>query len=66
MGKPYSQNLRERVIAAMNDGGDAYELAPLFSDKRFVHLQVFGSSPPDGGDHGLFATAGATAEAGAL
>jgi transposase len=30
MGKPYSQDLRERVIAAIDDGGDAYELAPLF------------------------------------
>jgi transposase len=30
MGRPYSQDLRERVIAAMDDGGDAYELAPLF------------------------------------
>lgn len=30
MGKPYSQDLRERVIAAMDDGGEAYEIAPLF------------------------------------
>jgi transposase len=30
MGKPYSQDLRERVIGAMDDGGDAYEIAPLF------------------------------------
>jgi transposase len=30
MGKPYSQDLRKRVIAAVDDGGDAYELAPLF------------------------------------
>jgi transposase len=31
MGKPYSQDLRERVIGAMDDGSDAYEIAPLFS-----------------------------------
>jgi transposase len=30
MGRPYSQDLRERVIAAMDDGGDSYEIAPLF------------------------------------
>jgi transposase len=30
MGKPYSQDLRERVIRAFDDGGDAYEMAPLF------------------------------------
>jgi len=30
MGKAYSQNLRERVIAAMDGGGTAYKLAPLF------------------------------------
>lgn len=30
MGKPYSQDLRERVIAAMDGGGEAYTLAPLF------------------------------------
>lgn len=30
MGKPYSQDLRERVIAAMDGGGRAYKLAPLF------------------------------------
>ena len=31
MGKPYSQDLRERVLGAMDDGGDAYEIAPLFN-----------------------------------
>jgi transposase len=30
MGKPYSQDLRERVMAAMDGGGKAYKLAPLF------------------------------------
>lgn len=30
MGKPYSQDLRERVIAAMDGGAEAYTLAPLF------------------------------------
>jgi transposase len=30
MGKPYSQDLRERVLRAIDDGGDAYEIAPLF------------------------------------
>jgi transposase len=30
MGKPYSQDLRERVLGAIDDGGDAYEIAPLF------------------------------------
>ena len=29
MGKPYSEDLRERVLGAMDDGGDAYEIAPL-------------------------------------
>jgi transposase len=31
MGKPYSQDLRERVLGAIDDGGDAYEIAPLFN-----------------------------------
>ena len=30
MGKPYSQDLRERVIAAVDDGTGAYAAAPLF------------------------------------
>lgn len=30
MGKPYSSDLRERVIAAIDGGGAAYKLAPLF------------------------------------
>lgn len=30
MGKPYSQDLRERVIASKDGGGEAYKLAPLF------------------------------------
>lgn len=30
MGRAYSQDLRERVIAAVDEGGDAYEIAPLF------------------------------------
>lgn len=30
MGKPYSQDLRERVIAAMDDGGHAYDIADFF------------------------------------
>jgi hypothetical protein len=30
MGKPYSQDLSERVLGAIDDGGDAYEIAPLF------------------------------------
>jgi transposase len=30
MGRPYSQDLRDRVLAAMDEDGEAYELAPLF------------------------------------
>jgi transposase len=30
MGKPYSQDLRERVIAAVDSGTGAYAAAPLF------------------------------------
>ena len=30
MGKPYSQELRERVIAALDGGTGAYVAAPLF------------------------------------
>ena len=30
MGKPYSQDLRERVIAAVDTGTGAYVAAPLF------------------------------------
>jgi transposase len=30
MGKPYSQDLRTRVIAAVDEGAGAYEIAPLF------------------------------------
>jgi hypothetical protein len=29
MGKPYSQDLRDRVIGAMDGGGEAYEIAPF-------------------------------------
>jgi transposase len=31
MGRPYSQDLRERVIGAIDDGSNAYEIAPLFN-----------------------------------
>ena len=31
MGRPYSQDLRDRVISAIDDGGEAYEIAPLFN-----------------------------------
>jgi len=30
MGKPYSEDLRERVMAAIDGGGRVYELAPIF------------------------------------
>src|SRR6266849_3309125 len=30
MGKPYSQDLRERVMAAVDSGTGAYTVAPLF------------------------------------
>jgi hypothetical protein len=30
MGKPYSQDLRKRVIAAVDTGTGAYVAAPLF------------------------------------
>jgi transposase len=30
MGRPYSQDLRERVIAAVDLGGRIYEVAPVF------------------------------------
>jgi transposase len=30
MGKPYSQDLRDRVMAAMDAGAGAYAIAPLF------------------------------------
>jgi transposase len=30
MGRSYSQDLRDRVLAAMDEEGAAYELAPLF------------------------------------
>ena len=30
MGKPYSQDLRERVMAAVDGGTGAYAEAPLF------------------------------------
>jgi hypothetical protein len=38
MGKPYSQDLRERVIAAVDTGTGAYVAAPLF--------RVSGATPP--------------------
>lgn len=31
MGKPYSQDLRERVLSAIDNGENAYEIAPLFN-----------------------------------
>jgi transposase len=31
MGRPYSQDLRDRVISAIDDGGEAYEIASLFN-----------------------------------
>ena len=31
MGKPQSQDLRERVFGAIDNGEDAYEIAPLFN-----------------------------------
>ena len=40
MGKPYSQDLRERVIAAVDTGTGAYVAAPL-SSQRLLYLQGF-------------------------
>jgi len=31
MGKPYSQDLRERVLGAIDSGESAYEIAPIFN-----------------------------------
>ena len=44
MGKPYSQDLRERVMAAVDGGTGAYAAAPLFRVSSFLHLQ--GAWPP--------------------
>ena len=41
MGKPYSQDLRERVIAAVDTGTGAYVAAPLFRVQRLLYLQGF-------------------------
>ena len=41
MGKPYSQDLRERVIAAVDTGTGAYVAAPLFQSQRLLYLQGF-------------------------
>src|SRR5262245_30309159 len=42
MGKPYSQDLRERVLGAIDDGGDAYEIAPLFNVSVSYIYKVLG------------------------
>jgi hypothetical protein len=31
MGKPYSQDLRERVLGPIDNGENAYEIVPLFN-----------------------------------
>ena len=31
MGKPFSQDLRERVLGAIDNGENAYEIAPLLN-----------------------------------
>jgi hypothetical protein len=36
MGQPYFQHLREGVIGAMEDGRDAYEIAPLVMEAFFA------------------------------
>ena len=48
MGKPYSQDLRERVIAAVDTGTGAYVAAPLFQVSVSVYLQGFDPAAEDG------------------
>jgi len=47
MGKPYSQDLRERVIAAVDGGIGAYAAAALYPRQRLLHLQGAWSSAGD-------------------
>jgi transposase len=42
MGKPYSQDLRERVIAAVDGGGRVYAIAPLFQVSVSYIYKVLG------------------------
>jgi hypothetical protein len=39
MGRPYSQDLRERVIAAVDLEGRVYAIGPGIPGQRVVHLQ---------------------------
>jgi transposase len=58
MGKPYSQDLRERVLGAIDDGGDAYEIAPLFNVsvsyiyKILARRRITGETTARGQRHG--------------
>ena len=42
MGRPYSQDLRERVIAAVDSGNGAYAIAPLFQVSVSYIYKVLG------------------------
>ncbi len=42
MGRPYSQDLRERVIAAVDSGNGAYQIAPLFQVSVSYIYKVLG------------------------
>jgi hypothetical protein len=44
IGKPYSQDSRERVLSAIDDGGDAYEIAPLFNVSVWLGWQHHGEA----------------------
>ena len=46
MGKPYSQDLRERVIAAVDTGTGAY-VAAAVSGQRLLYLQGFDPAAHD-------------------
>ncbi len=63
MGKPYSQDLRERVMAAVDSGTGAYPAAAVFR-VSFLHLQGSRAATRDRPNYRTHGAGGAQAEAG--
>lgn len=64
MGMPYSNDLRSRVLAAVDDGARVREVAELFRVSVSYILQGTDPLPEDGRDDGAAAMRATATEAG--
>ena len=64
LGQAYSRDLRDRVLAAVDEGRAVREVAPLFKVSIAYILQSAGVTPRDRGCNGTSARRHDTAQAG--